>query len=309
MKAKQQEEFKRDWVGVCEVVTGEKAAKFLSVDTNKEGKVKTFSNGATELRINLSELPKEAQRVIKPNMKAGNGKKFRIRLNSDGNEVKTVTPVSGVFPAKLTGLVPKTQDGAYKLIEKVYNKGESNENSHLEFLAIYSITEGVFRGVELPGFYLHYKFEGVPEGEEDEGFTRFDTVDTPQASQLHKLQQWAEVHGNILDEPIVWSDDGIILDVLEERALDADRPVNLIFEKGYIKSVQPVEDYEDADEEVDFSDPDVEKELTEEDEVDKAFPKESVVVEKKPKGSSKATKTAAKKVSKAEEVDDDGDDL
>lgn len=291
MKAREQEAFERDWVGVVEVITGEKMVKLTSIDTNKEGKLKTFPDGNTSIKLNLSDFPKPALRVIKPNMK--DSKKFRVRLSADGTEVKTVTPVNGVFRGHLVGLGPKTQDGSYKLIEKTYNKGQENENSHLEFIAIYEITEGVFKGVELPGFYLHYKFEEIPEGEEDEGFTRFDTVDTPQASQLHKLQQWAEVQGDILDEPIRWPDDGIILETLEDRAIEADREVDIIFEKGYIKTVQPVEDYESGDEPEDESDEEV-------DEVDVVFPptESPAKVEKSVSKPAKEMKSKVKKLSK-----------
>lgn len=248
MKARTQQEFAKKWVGLVEVVTGESTAKFTAIEVNKEGKKKLFPEDETSIKIKLADLPKPAQRVIKANMKEP--KKFRIRLNEDGDEVETVTPVSGVFPAKLVGLGPKNREGGYKLIEKVYNQGTEKENSHLEFLAIYEVINTPWlKEVELPGYYLHYKFEAIPEGEEDEGFTRFDTVDSPQASQLHRLQEWSAVHGNILDEPIEFPDDGIILETLEERALANDRLVNLIFEKGYIKSVQAQENYDDESEE------------------------------------------------------------
>jgi hypothetical protein len=290
MKSRTQQEFAKRWVGVVEIKTGESTAKLTSVDkVGKDGKQKLFPGDLTTLKIKLSDFPKSALRVIRPNMDT---KKVRVRLNEDADAVETVTPVAGVFPARLIGLGPKTKDGEYKLIEKTYNKDTEKENSHLEFIAMYTITEGPFREVELPGFYLHYKFEGVPEGDEDEGFTRFNTVDTPQASQLHKLQSWAEAHGNILDEPIRWPDDGIILDELEERAIDADRPVNLVFENGWIKSVQAQETYE----EVDVDDPDAVDAILDEE-------VEPVKVAKTAKADGKLKKAPAKK--KVAEADDD----
>lgn len=281
MKAKAQNDFVRDWVGGVDVLTGDTSAKLTSVSTDKNGKVKEFPNGTTEMKVKLADLPKAAQRVIKANMKPA--KRFRVRLSPEGDEVKTVTPWSGILRARMVGLGPKTETGDYRLIEKVYNEGTEKENRHLEFIAIYEAVSGVFKGVELPGFYLHYKFEAIPEGEEDEGFTQFNTADTPQASQLHKLQGWADVHGGILDEPVVWVDveDGTILGTLEERALENDREVNLVFDKGYIQSVQPVEDYEE--EEL----PDFLKEPSDaEESIEKVLPKKAA-----PK--SKAKKTVA----------------
>jgi len=295
MKSKTQEEFKKDWVGVCEIKSGEKVARFTSVETFRDGTVKTFDGDKKSLDFQIAELPKLAQRVIKPGMK--DAKKFRVRLNSDQDEVKMVTPASGMFSAKLAYIGPAREGQDPQPFEKFFHKGESNETSHLEFFASYEITEGVFKGAELPAYFLHYKFEGISDGEEDEGMTRFNTVDTPQASQLHRLQDWANVHGEILDEPIVFPDDGNILPTLEERALDADREVNVIIEKGYIKSVQAKENYEEVE---------VESESEELDDVDKAFPQDDsvAVVEKVVPAVAKKVAKKAKKVVEEEEPDD-----
>jgi len=248
MKAKTNTEFAKKWTGCVEIKTGDNVAKLTSIQTDKEGKVKKFPGDLESIKVKLSELPKVAQRFIKPNMES---KKFRVRLNDDGDEVETVTPYSGVFRGRATGLGPKTQEGDFKLIHRVYNEGTEKENRHDEFISIYEITSDKrFVGVELPAFYLHYKFEEDPE---NEGFTQYNTANTPQATQLHKLIAWAEVHGDILDEDVRWrdEDDGTILETLEERLLENDRDVNLVFEKGYIKSVQPVEDYEEVGDEDD----------------------------------------------------------
>jgi hypothetical protein len=244
MKARQQQEFAKRWVGVVEVKTGDSVAKFTAVETFKDGKRKLFPGDVESLKFKIAELPKAAQRVIKPGMDTS--KRFRVRLSEDADEVETVTPVSGVFRARAVGLGPKTQDGEYRLIHKVYKEGTKDENRHEEFLAIYEITEGVFRGVELPGFYLHYKFEEDPE---NEGLTQFNTANTPQAKQLHKLISWAEVHGDILEADVRWlsEEDGTILGELEERILENDREVNLVFENGWIQTVQAVEDYEESE--------------------------------------------------------------
>ena len=285
MKARTQDTFAKRWTGGVEIKTGDNLAKLTAVDTNREGKLRTFPDGSDTLKVKISDLPKNAQRFIKPGMSTP--KKFRVRLNEDGDAVETVTPYAGVFKARATGLGPKTKEGEYRLIERTFNKGEKGENSHLEFLCIYEIVEGVFRGMELPGFYLHYKFEAIPEGEEDEGFTRFNTANTPQASQLHKLISWAEIHGNILDAPVRWPDDGIILEELEDRLLENDREVNLVFEKGYIKTIQPVEDYEEVE---DDDLPDVIFASDKEDEDLPDFLQDTVEVpEKTVKGKSKVT--------------------
>lgn len=242
MKARSQESFSKKWTGCVEIKAGDKFFKVTSIQTDKDGKVKLLPGDLESLKLSMEDLPKAARRVVKPNMES---KKFRIRMDEDGTAVETVTPYLGSYRARLVGLGPKTQDGSFKLIHKVYNQGTDKENSHEEFIAIYVILDGPFREVELPGYYLHYKFEEDPA---NEGFTQFNTVNNAQAVQLHKLIAWAEVHGDILEDDVRWvsEEDGTILEELEERALNNDREVNLVFEKGYIKLIQPVEDYEEA---------------------------------------------------------------
>lgn len=247
MRANEQKEFAKKWTGLVDVISGESVAKLTSRKQNKDGKPVSFPNDEMTLKVKLADLPKEAKKVIKAEM--DKPITVRVRLNEDGDAIETVTPARGVFTGcKLIGLGPKDKDGNWRpLIHKVFNEGTAKENHHDEFIAIYEIQTGVFKGVELPGYYLHYKFMEIPEGQEDEGMTKYSVADTPQAKQLHKLQQWAATQGNILDENIVWPDDGDIRNVMEERALDADVSVTLIFNDGYIDSVQPDVEYGDPE--------------------------------------------------------------
>lgn len=311
MKTKTQKDFARKWVGCVSAITGSNVVKFTSTDADKDGNIKNFPNDSETIKFNFSELPKEALRVIKPNVKTP--KNFRIRLNEDADGVEAVTPVTGVFPAKLIELGVRVNETPVPNV-KWYNKGQKDENSHLQFYASYEITDGVFKGVILPAYYLHYKFE---EDTEDEGQTQFDTVMTAKASQLIKLQNWGTVHGNLFDEPIPWNPEdaeGVdnevvdvygethdcefanILPILEERALEADRAVNVVIEKGYIASIQAQENYEDESEDGGGAD----EELSD-DEFDEKFP-----TKKAPKTEEvKVAKPAAKKAKKPADDDDD----
>lgn len=301
MKSRTQQEFAKRFVGIVSVKTGENVAQFTSIEVMKDGKKKLFPNETDTLKVKLDELPKEARRVIKPNDKTG--KQFRVRLNEDGDGVEAVQPVSGMFTAKLVELGPHKKDQPPVPYVKTFSK-DGKDNSHLEFYASYEVTDGVFKGVILPAYNMHYKFE---QSEEEDGMTQFDTVDNPQASQLHKLQDWATVHGDILETPIAWNTDDVdgvdnsilevysekhtcdfanVLPELQERALETDREVNVIIEKGYIKSIQAIVDYEDFADESD-------------DEIDEKFPepeKEAVAAE--PVVEKKASKPATKKLAR-----------
>jgi hypothetical protein len=331
VKSRTQQEFARKWVGVVKIKSGDSRVKFTSLDS-KDDKVKLFPNGTDSMTVKLADLPKIGQKLIKPNME---GKQFRIRLDEDGAAVEEVGPVNGMFKCRLVSLGKKQgEDGPPAPYVKTYNQGKPDENSHLEFFAVYEVIDGPFKGLKLPAVYLHYKFEGIPEGEDDEGMTRFDTVDTPNASQLHKLQSWAEVHGDILDEPIEWDTDSIegvsndvidvyndevtkngdkkhqvefanILPILEERALEADRPVNVVIERGYPKLIQAADEYEEDEE---IEEKPAPKKQPRNQPKDIADETEEEFEEKFPP-KSKAPATAAKKVKKSKPVDDEEDDL
>lgn len=317
MKSRTQQEFPKKWVGVVKIKSGDTTVKFTSLDS-KDDKPKLFPNGTTEMKVKLADLPKIGQRLIKANM---DGKQFRIRLNEDGDEVEEVGPVNGMFKCKLVELGPKKKDSVAVPYVKTFKK-DGNENSHLEFFAVYEIQDGPFRSLKLPAYNLHYKFEGIPDGEEDEGLTRFDTVDTAQASQLHRLQSWSEVHGDILEEPIEWDTESIegvsnevvdcfaekhdgefanILPILEERALDADRDVNVVLERGYPKLVQAADNYSE-DEEVDEKPV---KKATKKNEPKDIVDETEEEFEEKFPPKSKAPAKAAKRVKKPSTDDDD----
>lgn len=279
------------WVGVVEVYSTETKARLTSVTEDKDGKVKVFPNGKATLDIVLADLPKQAQKVIKPNIDREKPRKFRIRLDKEGESVENVGPVIGQFRLKPISLGPKTKEGVWKMRHKVYNEGQKNETAHDEFFCAYEIQDAPYQGVQAPAYWLHYKFREIPEGFEDEGFTALSTADTPQATQRRKLTDWAEMHGNLLDEPIKWPDDGIILDTLEERLLEAGIEVNGVFENGYIKLIQPIEDYEDGETEAEF---------------DKKFSEKVEVEEVPPSKPAKPVKSKATKgVNKPAKVDDD----
>lgn len=318
MKARETQEFAKQWVGVCEIFSKERKARLTSLDVSKaDNKVKVFPNKSTTMDVVLADLPKAVQRLIKPNMPA---KRFRVRLNQDGDNIDEVGPVTGVYQLKAAYLGPKQKDGSYKLLTKTYNQGTDKENSHDEFFCSYEFVDGAFRGMSTPAYWLHYKFEEIPEGEEGEGFTRFNTAPSPQATQLFRLQAWADAHGGVLDEDIVWPDDGIILETIEERVLDNDRVVNGIFENGYIKTVQPIETYESEDDEESeeefdekFSDKGDSLDKDDDDEEVVEVPAKTVKAPAKAKPAPSAKKVVAKAVSNAKKssknVEEDDSDL
>lgn len=276
MKFKAQTEFKKKLVGLVDVITSDTSAKFTLTEEGKE-----FENGTTSFKAKLADLPKHPK--LPTNLKTP--RQYRIRMNEDGDEIEAIQPVRGSFRAKLIDLGKRAnKDSEPTPYEKWYHKGEKDENMHLEFFVVYEIIEGPFKGVQLPAYNLHYKFDQDPE---EDDMTRFNTANTPQAKQLHRLIEWGEVQGGLFDNPIEWPDDGNILPTLLERALDADREVMVILDKGYIQMVQPVED-----------------EMTDE-QVDEAFPEvdEPAAVVEVP------AKTKAKPVKKVAKASDDDDDL
>ncbi len=284
------QEFTRKFVGLATLVTGEKKAKFTLTEEDKK-----LPNGDTSITVLLSELPKNPK--IEPNDKTN--KEYRIRLNQDGDEIEAIMPVRGHFTGKLVDFGKRPEKGADPVpFEKVFHEGQKDEERHLEFFAVYEITSGFFKGVQLPAYGMHYKFEENPE---DEGFTRYAfNMNNPKATRGHQLAQWMEVHG--LDKDKIPWDDDTILPTLLERALENDATVEINMAKGYILrdgGIMPSDGYAESnfaeDENVDGD---------ELDDVEKVFPQKEEV--KAPaKKSAKVEKPVAKKIGKKSVEDSD----
>ena len=222
--------FEKKLVGIVDVVVGETKAKFTLVEDGK-----MFAGNKSSITVLIDDLP--AFPVLTP---AHTGKQFRIRMNNAGDEVEALTPVTGHYTAKLIDLGKRdSKDADPTPYEKQDNFKGKEETSHLEFFAVYKIVKGAFKGVQMPVYYLHYKFE-----EDENGDTRYAfNTENPKATRGHQLVSWMDVHG--LDRtPIKW-DDVTILPELLERAADNDILVELIVKDGYIREVLPVQDEEE----------------------------------------------------------------
>jgi hypothetical protein len=290
------QEYTRKFVGLATLVTGEKKAKFTLTEEDKK-----LPNGETSITVLLSDLPNQPK--IQPNEKQP--KEYRIRLNRDGDAIEAIMPVRGHFTGKLVDLGKRPEKDADPVpFEKVFHEGQKDEERHLEFFAVYQITSGFFKGVQLPAYNMHYKFEENPE---NEGFTRYAfNTSNPKATRGHQLIQWMEVHG--LDtEPIPWDDD-TILPTLLERALENDVPVEINMSKGYILrdgGIMPSDGYAEANfgEETEDIDGDDES-------IEKVFPpvkEEKVPAKKVSKPEAKKPVTPAKKIKKQVETDEEDD--
>ena len=282
----QRPKFETKLVGIVKYVTGDHTVKFTLTEDGK-----TFSNGTKDLKVSMDELP--AVPRLAPNDKAG--KELRIRMSADGTEVEALTPVTGVFNLELIDLGPrlngKDTDPMPKL--RVWNEGTEKENKYLEFFAVYKIIDGKFKGVQLPAYNLHYKFE---EDTNNKGYTRFaGNFDNKKATRLFQLRDWGELHG-LWADPIEWDDDTILPELLA-RALDNDVKVRGVFKNGYVTELLPLDD-EDIEPFVSSADSDEDPDL---DDVTK------IEVKEEPKKVAPATKKISKRnvPKKVEESDDD----
>lgn len=218
------EEYQRKLVGIVTIVTGKEMARLTLTEDGK-----TFSNGTDTLKVLLKDLPKHPR--IAPDDKSG--KEYRVRMNQDGDEVEAITPVRGHFQAKLVDLGPRPEKDADPApFEKVFDEGGPKESRHFEFFAVYEITSGAFKGVQLPAYWMHYKFEEDPD---NEGMTRFaGNFENKKASRLFQLRDWGNAH-HLWEKEIPWDEDeGNILPTLLERALENDVEVEVNLAGGYI---------------------------------------------------------------------------
>lgn len=285
-------------VGIVDYKSGDEKVKFTLTEDGK-----TFNGGSRAIKVDLDDLPKVPK--IKPNSEG----KLRIRMNSDGTEVEALTPVDGVFNAKLIDLGKREdKDSPPTPYVKTWNEGKPNENSYLEFFAVYEITEGKFKGVALPAYKLHYKFEeDVPA---NPGFTRFaGSFASKKATRLFQLKDWGVVHGlwewnghNVEGEPIEWDDETILPELLE-RAEDADKQVRIVIKNGYPTDLLPLDEEEDVEP---FGGDEDDDDLDDATKIEVEEPKKS----KKPAPAKvKPVVGGVKKISKKSKSDEDDDDL
>lgn len=275
----QKESFEKKLVGIVQVVTGEKKAKFTLTE---EGK--TFKGGLKSIAVSFDDLPDRPR--LKPNSKG----EYRIRMSNDGTEVEALTPVVGVFEAELIDLGPRPEKDADPMPrEKVFDEGGPKEHRHWEFFAVYKIAEGNFKGVQMPAYNLHYKFE---EDSSNPGYAGFTfSLQNKQATRGKQLADWGHIHGvwevqgvEVMGEPIPWNDETILPELLE-RALNQPK-ARLIVKDGYIREVLPSEEAPEF--------------MDESDEVDKLLDGDEEVKAPKPNG-----KKPAKRVKKSSDEDDD----
>ena len=280
--------FEKKLVGIVSYKSGERRVKFTLTE---EGKV--FNGGSKDLTLNIEDLPK-------PKVKPNDTGKIRVRMSADGTEVEALTPVTGVFNMRLVDLGPRPdgEDSQPMPRLRTWNEGTPKENSYLEFFGVYEITEGKFKGVKLPAYNMHYKFEeDLPK---NPGFTRFaGSFNSTRATRLFQLRDWGNLHGiwevtpdGVEGEPIEWDDETILPELLE-RALENDVPVRGVMKDGYIKELLPLDEEEDV-EPFGGDEPDL-------DNVDEILEEEV-----KPKKSAPA-KPAVKKISKKSKPDEDED--
>lgn len=235
--------FEKKLVGIVRIVTGKTKAKLTLQEKDKK-----FRNGEDSITVLLDELPDRPKLALDDKA----GKEYRVRMNQDGDAVEAITPVRGHYSAKLVDL------GPHKEGEEPYPKDKPNwgdsEKTHLEFFAVYEITQGAFKGVQLPAYWLHYKFE---HDKAKPGLTKFaGNFENAQSTRLFQLRDWGLAH-NLWSEDIPW-DDNTILPTLLDRALENDVEVEITLDKGYINLVQVPENYEAVDEEFPPVDEDIE---------------------------------------------------
>lgn len=302
----QKQGFEKKLVGLVSVRTGEKKAQFTLIE---EGK--TFKNGTNVFTTLLEDLP--ARPVLQPNDKSGR-QQYRIRMNSDGDEVEALTPVVGVFDLELVDLGPRPEKDADPMPkEKVWNEGTPKENRYLEFFAAYEFDGGKFNGEKTPGYNLHYKFE---EDSSNPGYAAFTfSLSNKQATRGAQLAYWGDLHGiwsvqgtDVEGEPIPW-DDETILPTLLERALEHPK-VRGVFKNGYISELLPREDEAgfESDEDVDIDDAKAVDDLldgVEEVEVKSKAPKANGKVKSPSVDAQKKAKAFVKRANKKASEDDD----
>lgn len=228
---KESNEYTPQTAGMATIKVGETFALVTFEDGSKE-----FDNGTNKKKIKLEDMPKF------PKLASGTEKRYRVRLNKEGDMIDSLFPAEGHFVAKVIDAGRrKEKDSEPEPYEKVFGLGTPKESRHLEFYVTYKVTKQAMKGATAP-YFLHYKFD-----DNGQGFATFTgNPDNPKATRLLQLVDWCNKHG-VIDEQISWPEDGNIVPELLDRAIEADREVELIVKDGYIKELLTIGDYEESD--------------------------------------------------------------
>lgn len=226
---KENSEYTPQVSGLATIKTGEQFAMVTFEDGSKE-----FDNGTNKKKISLADLPKY------PKLPTNSEKRYRVRLNKEGDQIDSIFPAEGHFVAKVIDMGRRPNEGDEpQPYEKVFGQGTPKESRHLEFFVVYKVSKGPLKNATAP-YFLHYKFD-----DRGDGFTTFSgNPDNPKATRLLQLIDWCNKH-NTIDEDIPWPEDGNVLPLMLERALESDREVELIVKDGYIKELLEIGSYGD----------------------------------------------------------------
>lgn len=229
--------------GIAVIKVGEQFARVTFEDGSKK-----FDNNTNTKKVPVTDLPKF------PKLQAGSENRFYTRLNKDGDQVDTIFPVEGHFIAKVVDMAKGGGDKP-RPIEKVFGQGTPKESRYSVFFPIYKIVKGPMKGAQ-GSYQLHYKF--VDRGD---GFAAFyGNPDNPKATRLLQLMDWCNRHV-VVDEDIVWPEDGNICPELFQRALDSDVEVEIIVKNGFIDNLLSLNSYgeDEGDEKPDLDEDEEEK--------------------------------------------------
>lgn len=228
---KDESEYVKQVSGLAKIKSGDEQCEVTFLETTNK-----FGNGEVFKKFALDDLPKFPK--IHPQTEAT----YKIRLQQDALQIESIFPANGRFQAILVdmGRRPEQDAAPIPYEGKPYKEGMIPP---MMFFAVYKITAGPMKGAQAP-YFLHYKFM-----DDGQGMTTFKgDADNVKATRLHQLIDWANRHG-LIDDVIQWPEDGNILPVLLNRALEKKVTVNLEVKNGWISELVDADNYGPSEEE------------------------------------------------------------
>lgn len=242
----------------AKIRTGEQKAVIHDLNTEEDKRLDDF-------KVSMEDLPTYPKLPTKSTLD-----ECQVIWDADNEKVLAINPYVGVFTAVGTALGPRPDgedsDPKAQVVEKEGYKG-GKPYTVKNFHEIFKITdkESVFYG-STPRLFLQDKFVATSDGMA--GYSG-----TEKSKWTVRLAKFGDTQG-LFDEDITMPKDGNVLPILEKRIQNNKREVQLVFEGGFINTLLPVAQKSSrsveaiksemgyTEVEIDFSDPDVEEELT-----------------------------------------------
>jgi hypothetical protein len=155
---------------------------------------------------------------------------FMVSLSADGKKMYGIRPVNGVFKLRFKEFPSKKDTDPAPVTKEA--KGQKGTFSYQTFTAVFTIEEGTFKGMEVPG-YFSYNFEETTEDIPGRGPQSVAQISHPRSQFTKTLIDFLTVTG-LIQKTIPWKEN--LLPLLQRMILKENRSFSGGVKQGRVDS-------------------------------------------------------------------------